>query len=239
MLVLGQSNAANHARVGSIPPLEGDTVFSFFRGRCYKLADPLPGASGSGVSIWSLAVPSLSVRLGRPIVIIVVAEMNRNIADWSRHGGFADLAAGIAADAVQKGLMPAVAIWMHGETDAAIGTNGEEYAEGLRTVVRKIQAGAKTGGEKVTLRWIITRMTRCSRPAMTAAGVRNAQEKIALEMNSAFSGPDLDQFGEEFRYDGCHFNEIGRQRVSDVIEDAVINLVTGEDVSLNLSQANR
>lgn len=51
LLVLGQSNAANHvyAEPAGVDP--SGTAFSFFRGRCYALADPVPGASGTRASV--------------------------------------------------------------------------------------------------------------------------------------------------------------------------------------------
>jgi hypothetical protein len=59
-LILGQSNAANH---GNTPYTARREVYSldFLRMHCFHASEPLPGASGTGGSIWSrLAVQAQS-----------------------------------------------------------------------------------------------------------------------------------------------------------------------------------
>src|SRR5262249_41230250 len=52
LLALGQSNAAN--QVGEPVSAVGDLpAYAFFHGRCFRIEDPIPGATGRDGSLWT------------------------------------------------------------------------------------------------------------------------------------------------------------------------------------------
>lgn len=202
--VFGQSNAANH--VGT--PVPGNALipaFSFFRGRCYILADPIPGSSGKGGSLWTAFAQRLSTDSKRPVVVIAGAEAGTTAADWLDSGrGHARRAAAVVADAMRQGLSPAFAIWIQGESDAAKNTSEELYQKQLADIVRII------GHDD--MHWFIALATLCHSGVQSDA-IRRAQKSLSVAVSNVTVGPDLDQLGDTYRSDGCHFNDRGRERI--------------------------
>ncbi len=71
-------------------------------------------------------------------------------------------------------------------------------------------AQAKSGQIQKTPQWIISLTSRCNeiRPEGSNA-IREAQKRVATTIPNARLGPDTDALGDEFRRDGCHFNDAG------------------------------
>lgn len=147
--------------------------------------------------------------------------MGSTMTDWVKPGGYADIVAAMVDDAVEAGVAPELVFWMHGETDSMIGTSGQNYEEGLRGVIATIGAGARRDSKQLARPWIVARMTRCYSPMKTAEEVRAAQAAVVDPHYWIYSGPDLDRVGNEFRADGCHFNNAGRAHVSDLLLEAI------------------
>ena len=70
LLVLGQSNAGNHGETRS------DSTFGVLlaEGRCYRMADPLAGGTGSGGSIWTRLASFVGTEFGGADVHVILAR---------------------------------------------------------------------------------------------------------------------------------------------------------------------
>ena len=84
LLALGQSNAGNH---GSLSASADAPVLMMIGTHCLVANDPLPGATGSGGSIWRHLPTMLGNELaGRKVVLSVLAVDATSIDDWIRPG---------------------------------------------------------------------------------------------------------------------------------------------------------
>ena len=208
LLALGQSNAANH---GS--PLEHETVpvTLFSEGKCIKATDPLPGGTGRGASIWQRLPALLSMKVNsRPIVISVLAVDATSIEDWT--GSSSPLSERLSShlgSMRRLGLSPSLVLWQQGEADARLQTSSAEYLSGLDRLASILD---ESGSDIPVL---LARSTTCrSSPGMAVRRAIDAKTAGA-ETRRFRTGPDTDSLqGQEFRYDGCHFNSAGQDRVA-------------------------
>ena len=201
LLALGQSNAGNH---GAAPPTALEPVTLVADDRCVVADDPLPGATGTGASIWR-RLPDTLARQGvaRPVVLSVLAVDATSIDDWTRERS--PLRRSLEAKlAIMRrlGLKPDLVLWQQGEADALAGSGAQAYAEGLVALVSALTAAG------VDAPVLLARSTTCHPPPNAA--IRTAIES-ALADNPRFRlGPDTDALqGSRFRHDGCHFSADG------------------------------
>ena len=198
ILLLGQSNAGNH---GETRYTASPTVFAFFEGNCYPAADPLPGATGGGGSIWSRLGDRLTNRWSSPLVLVPLAVDATAVWHWSEHPELKRRLAEALAALRLAGLKITDVFWMQGEADARRGTSSDQYLEQLRAVI----GGLREQGVAATI-WV-SQTTRC-RDAESAP-IRVAQRAVVAPAARILAGPDTDSLGLEFRFDGCHFSDRG------------------------------
>ncbi len=83
-LVFGQSNSGNHGETLYAPK---KAVYNLFNGRCYKAADPLPGATGDGGSVWTrLGDLLVGQGLYDRVVFIPIGVGTTTIDQWTKGG---------------------------------------------------------------------------------------------------------------------------------------------------------
>lgn len=201
LLVLGQSNAANH---GSPAAVDAARRVSVFVGRgCQGVTDPLPGGTGQGGSIWS-RLPAQLQRLGleRPVVIALLAVDASTVQEWSAERG--PLAARLDLTLAQlraARLQPDWVLWQQGEADARAGTPESDYGEGLL----RLRARLSAAGIKAPL--LAARSTHCKGTDGTA--VRAAIARVAARQGDVLMGPDTDTLLGPHRLGDCHFTQPG------------------------------
>jgi hypothetical protein len=201
ILALGQSNAANHgekANAADVP------VLLIADNKCILAANPLPGSTGSGGSIW-YRLPHYWLTLGRqrPLVLSVMGIDATSIADWTEDKS--PLRQHLT-DRVKSmktlGLLPQFILWQQGEADARLGTTSEAYIAGLS----KLAIALSQAGSDAPI--VMAYSTVCH--SAPNAGIRAAiNSKVA--QNSRFKiGPDTDTMIDmSSRFDGCHFSAKG------------------------------
>lgn len=200
LLVLGQSNAANHgdaaAAGSSVAP-----VALLANGQCYRSRAPLPGATGEGGSVWPQLVQELQAAGGRPVLLSVVAVDGTSIADWTGPGAL-QRHLGEQLDAMRAaGMQPDLVLWQQGEADARDGTDQASYGAGL-TQLRSLLA---QHGVQAPL--VAALSTYC--PGSDGRAVRQAlQAQAAAGLLQL--GPDTDTLQGSLR-NGCHFSADGLQ----------------------------
>ena len=221
LLVLGQSNAANHGGVllegGSAGEAE---VTLLAEGHCLRARDPLPGGTGRGGSIWSRLERALQARgLRQPVVLSLLAVDASSIDEWTR-GPLKRRLSDQLAMLRQNGLPPAMVLWQQGEADARIGTSQEAYVHGLLA----LDAALKRAGLDIPL--LLAKSTRCR--SGPSAPIRAAID-AALESPSRFKpGPDTDDLsGSEHRSDGCHFTAQGLDAAADRWAESIVRALPG------------
>ncbi|HEX8077929.1 MAG TPA: sialate O-acetylesterase, partial [Chthoniobacterales bacterium] len=210
-LVMGQSNAGNH----------GETRFSarnevycldFLRLQCFAGADPLPGASGTGGSIWSrLGDMLIDKGLFRRVLFVPIAFGGSFVTDWTP-GNSMHRRTSLCLNRLQKelgdALIPFSAVfWQQGEAEA---NHTRMSAAAYKMHFHDIVADLRAGGVFAPI--FVARATHCEagpHPFQNHEAIREAQTDLAKPENGILTGPDIDTIGAEGRSDGCHLSERG------------------------------
>lgn len=214
LLVLGQSNAANHGE----PTLGGSpATWVMDAGICSISRDPLPGATGSGGTPWSLLPQSLeALGLRRPLLIQLLAVDASNLDDWVRPGS--PLRERLRSTVVRNastGLQPQFVLWQQGEADARAGTPPDRYRQGLQALADQLQES----GLDVPI--LVAKSTVCR--SSPNAGLRASLSMLVRTDRRFKSGPDTDQV--QARRDGCHWDAAGRQQVAQAWADQLYSML--------------
>ena len=209
-LAIGQSNAANHA-AQKLAGVSG--VYAFDGKRCVPAQDPLPGASGTGGSVW-VALANRWIASGKAdrILLISRAQESTAIAEWQPGGALFGRIAKVQGDLGERQLRVRRIFWTQGESDAALGTSERDYANGLAGLV----AGLRRIGLDAPMHVALASICGPS----TSAAVRRAQLS-SIGANGIKQGPDLDRIGGEKRYERCHFTAAGQQAAADAWAAAI------------------
>jgi hypothetical protein len=217
-LILGQSNAANH---GDTPYNARREVYSldFLRMRCFHASDPLPGASGTGGSIWSrLGDLLIEERVFERTLFVPLAFGGAYIVDWGPGGKFHRRTA-LALSRLRKDLagvlLPISAVlWQQGEAEA---NHTQMSALVYRRHFHEIVDDLRNNGVFAPV--FVAQATKCdagAHPYENRPAIREAQSTLPDPSRGVFAGPDTDTIGTSDRYDGCHLSEKGLQRCSEL-----------------------
>lgn len=199
-LVFGQSNAGNW---GESRRTAGPRVLNFFRGRYSRARDPLAGADGNGGSVWTrLGDRIIAAKLYDRVIFVPAAIGATEIAQWAPEGRLhEDLLRNVRA-ARQARLRFTHLLWHQGESDAVLGTSAEDYQRRFLGMLKAIRALGVDAPAFVAI------ATRCGQYPPNET-IRAAQVGLADPKLGIYLGPDTDQLGPEYRYDGCHFSDLG------------------------------
>ena len=198
LVALGQSNAGNH---GATPSRSRQGVV-WHEGRCYALADPLPGATGEGGSIWSRLVPAVADDVaGRPVVLAVLAVDATRASDWTREDRIAPLLDRLVDGLNAESLKPSAVLWQQGEADALARTPPGAYADDLDVVVARLRAHG------VDAPVLLGTSTRCRNTG--SEDLRAAVSALVKASPGLRAGADTDTIDDGMRIDGCHLDERG------------------------------
>ena len=213
LLVLGQSNAGSHAGVF---PATGPLLTLVREGRCLRAGDPLPGTTGGGSSLWTALDTRLRSR--HPATAFVFAPLAigaTHVDDWTRPGPVRDQLLDHLSDLRGTGLGVDLVLWQQGEADMLAGTEASAYLAGLLRLRETLDA------QGVTAPLLAARSTRCRTLGAGTLDRLWVREQDTLARARIYPGPDTDQLGDDFRRDGCHFNEAGRQFAAALWSEAV------------------
>ncbi|UXH80159.1 sialate O-acetylesterase [Roseateles amylovorans] len=200
VLVMGQSNAANHAQPAREPAPPMPVLHD---GGCGLSSAPLPGGTGTGGSLWPSVNQALNGRWqGHPIVWSVIAVDSSTIDEWAMPQSPLRQYWQMQVDRIKGTHWPVVAVlWQQGEADARDRTAMADYRDGLAA----LRAGVVARG--IDAPWWVARSTHC--PPHDGGQVREAVRQLLVIPDSGFvEGPDTDQIPAAER-DGCHFTAQG------------------------------
>ncbi|MGZ8288019.1 MAG: hypothetical protein ACXW2U_06710 [Telluria sp.] len=198
ILVLGQSNAANH---GPAPADGRKRMPVIADGSCYLSSAPLPGATGDGDSIWPHMADELGYQVGgRPLAFAVLAVENTTIADWTGEGPVRRRLVRELAALRKSALSVDLVLWQQGEADARDGTSRTKYTAGLLELEQIL------AGQGVRAPLLVAQSTYC--PGSYGAAVRGGVRDAAAKSSRILVGPDTDELTGAMRL-GCHFSGPG------------------------------
>ncbi|MBT9505830.1 sialate O-acetylesterase [Rhodoferax sp.] len=218
ILALGQSNAANS---GEKVPVVAAPVSLFAEGKCLMAADPLPGGTGQGGSIWSRLPHQLSIlKPQQNLVLSVLSVDGTSIEDWT--GDNSPLRKRLEhhlTTMTAMGLTPQLILWQQGEAEARTGTTEAAYGAGLDQLAAILEL---TG---IHAPIVVAQSTVCR-------SAPNAQIRAAISAKVANSarfkqGPDTDTLiGQDLRHDGCHFSEAGLDKAAQHWAQTILKLAS-------------
>jgi hypothetical protein len=224
LLVVGQSNAGNHA--GQRYRSEfGDRVVNFFGGRCFLAVSPLLGSTGTLGEYWT-SLGNRLVASGRVqnVVIAPIAYTGSGVALWAPGGKFHPALVSGVRDLAAAGFQPTHILWDQGEFDYVAGTSEADYAAQLQAVVQTLR------DEDISAPFYITIASKCLEPSnggtrehLADNPVVRAQEALSADGGNIRRGVNTDSLlGPDDRYDDCHIGGSGTDKVAQAWADILL-----------------
>jgi len=214
ILILGQSNAGNHAQSAS-PAASDEAVLNWHDGRCHVAASPLLGATGWQQEPWTPMARSLlaSGKFDR-VVLAPIAVAGSPIARWVGRG---DLQPVLAREAtqLQHRLDVTAVLWVQGEADFGRETSERAYTAALGHVVASIRrAGIGAPVHVYTATWCLA-PERWTPDNPVARAQRGVLAWHGVRARNVLRGVDLDALlRPQDRFDACHLSESGVSQVA-------------------------
>ena len=219
LVVGGQSNAANVVPV--LHEVERD-VSVWFDGRCFPASDPMLGATSIGGSLWSVLGDRLEEDLNRPILLIAGAVGGTQFGDWiDPRSGYYEALKQRLSTARDAGFVPDMILWHQGETDTA----AERDMAVLKADVTAFTGQLLADVPEAPL--YLFQATRCI-GAYRMDGVPavvDVLQQVAAGNPRIVTGMNTDVLGRDYRWDGCHFNSMGREAIVDEIAPDLTELL--------------
>lgn len=220
----GQSNAANSVTTdyASDP---ADRVYAWFDGKCYVARDPMPGATGWQGSLWADFGVEMGRAVERPIVLVNGAISATQFADWlDPRSGYLKALETNVTQAQEFGFEPRLVLWHQGETDARTKFDPN---------VLKQQIADLTGELLQTMpesQLYLFRTSKCIGDGREKGvpAVREVQTRVAQENDRMIVGMNTDELGDDYRWDRCHFNSLGRSAIVETIVPQLAALVAAD-----------
>ncbi|EIE49068.1 hypothetical protein C357_20897 [Citreicella sp. 357] len=221
----GQSNAANtNTKAATLPP-DAD-VYAWFNGVCWRGTDPMPGAQGSGGSLWPPLGAALSKGLGQPVLFINGAVGGSQVGDWlDLRSGYLDALLGRIAAARAQGYAPELILWHQGESDANVMPDTARGRAAMRAQFDALIAQLLAATPDARL--YLFQASKCIGPrrADGVEAMRAVQRAVADATPRVIAGLNTDSFGNDYRWDTCHFNSLGRDAVVARITPQIMDLL--------------
>ena len=208
LLVMGQSNAANHGDT-PVTTRHPQRVLNFFAGKCYVAASPLLGATGEGGEYLTLLADRL-VDDGafRSVILMDTAVTDTPIARWQRDGDLNVETLG-ALRSLRAGYRVTHVIWHQGENDLRFETSSRVYQASFRSMLGALREAG------VDAPVFIAIATACGGLRREHNAVAEAQHAL-VDDRTVFLGADTDALlGEADRTgDRCHLSGSGARKTA-------------------------
>ena len=224
-ITAGQSNSANYGSPVQMPVYG---MVSAWTGNGWRYAsDPQPIADGAGGSPWPRLGDLLAASLNVPIGFISCGVGGTAVSQWAPGAEHYPRLEACLNGAGSNGVR--ALLWHQGETDAMMGTSSAIYADTLKNVINRIRIDA--GGQ---VRWGIALAAYLPENGEPfEAAIRQGQIQVADTVEGAFIGPNTDQMGPSYRWDGAHFSENGLSEHGRGWHDAILRYLFMFDFDLS------
>lgn len=207
-LVIGEANADN---LGESAAASADRVYNFYKGRLYKAEDPLLGGNVDSVesgSVW-IRLANLLIARGvyQEVVIVQLAVRESTLARWRPGAELHRELIERIREAQEAGLTFTHLLWSQGESDARSSTVQEEYQQAFRELVGSIRQHG------VMAPMFVAISTLCYSNKANLE-IQQAQRSLVDPEFRVLAGPNIDDLGMAFRFDGCHFSSEGLDKAA-------------------------
>ncbi|PKB22443.1 sialate O-acetylesterase [Janthinobacterium sp. 64] len=211
ILVIGQSISSN-CNGHIYGPVEN--VFQIAKDGSVKPAsDPFEWADCGNGSMWMpLGKKLIESGVARKVIFMPIGMGGTKVEDWQRGGAaFGKLNNAIAL--IQKqGVSFDLALWHQGSSNA--GTDKMVYTDRLTTMLDYVNS-------KISInRWIIAVHSRCG--TTYDRNIELAQIMMGnMPELKRYIGPNNNLLGNEYRFDDCHLNYLGQEKMASMWFDSI------------------
>jgi Carbohydrate esterase, sialic acid-specific acetylesterase len=216
LLVLGQSNAGNHAGQ-RFRGEHGERLVNFFGERCYLAASPLLGSDGTAGEYWT-QLGNLLVKGGSfdQVILAPAAISGSEVSRWASGGDLNGTMIETASELQRAGYGVTHVLWVQGEIDYVKGTTEKDYRDGFVSLVSSLRSHGVAAPVYVA---VATKCLGSSNGGTRFHSADNpvARAQLALPDPAANlrSGVNSDALlGDLDRFDDCHFSSSGEQKVA-------------------------
>jgi hypothetical protein len=203
-ITCGQSNSANHGAPAGTVTDDRVSAWNYSGGAWTKAADPMPGASGSGGSVWPRLGDLLAARENVPIAFACLGQGSTTVEQWTP-GNTHYPKVKTAVQAFPVNGFRAV-LWHQGESDSLASTTPANYQSRMQSIVSQSRTDA---GWMVP--WYLAEVG--FHPGSTLIQeepVVAGQRRVIHADAQVFPGPVTDDFHLEGKLsDSVHFNAAG------------------------------
>ncbi|TFH41712.1 MAG: hypothetical protein E4G96_04950, partial [Chrysiogenales bacterium] len=206
-LVFGQSNSGNHGETGHVA---AGAVYNFFRGRCYRAADPLLGPTGDRGSIWTRLGDLLIVSgLYKETVFIPIGVGSTTIEDWSRGGYLHSRLHNAIREVRSCGLAITHLFWVQGGSERKSSGDMENVRHYRRSFLDMLQ-GIRDEGIAAPIFVAVSTFDGTG----VNPDIQAAQRELPDPRLGIFAGPDDDAILQDprSRWEGLHLSAPGLDR---------------------------
>lgn len=204
IIILGQSNAGNHGAGRYVAKHRVDN-FNIYDGKCYRAEDPLLGASGDGGNFATrLGDKIIEDGLFDRVILAPIAMGGTTVEQWAEEGMFNRRIPVLIRRLYDAGLSADFILWHQGEGNPGMGDRGgRQYRKNLLEVVETFRRYG------VNAPFFVALATLCGGPHPNAQNIRAGQKAAVNPSVGIHQGPDTDIIGVDYRWDKCHFDDLG------------------------------
>lgn len=224
ILVIGQSNSANHAEK-KYKSKYTDSVLNYYLGKCYTAESPLLGASGlEGEYITLIGDELFKKRSPSNVILVNKSIGGSTIREWSDTGQLnSDLV--FTLNALNQKYRITSVIWHQGESDFASGTTFRQYLKSFNDIKSVLN------NSNVTAPIFIVVSTICGYNANWTA-----QNPVAIAQKSLINDKDIilgfdgdstllasDRRAQSPSQEpNCHLSEQGQIKLASAISNKIL-----------------
>ncbi|UXY53565.1 sialate O-acetylesterase [Pseudomonas tohonis] len=211
ILVVGQSNSANHASF-KYHTRYNSQVFNYLSGKCFVAASPLLGATGEkGEFATMLADELVSRGVYRSVVLVASGVGGSTVSQWGNSGPFGE-ALYVNLLGVREAFRVTDIVWHQGESDFEVGTTSDKYINSFKEFLSRV------GSAGVEAPVFISISTICgkSKSWQRDNSVSLAQRAL-IDNSKVFLGADTDAllaWEDRNPADYCHLGESGQRKTA-------------------------
>jgi hypothetical protein len=208
IILIGQSNNANHAS-GFYTVTQGrNHNFNIYDGGVYQTKSTLLGCGGGNDSAgnnhhWAARLGDKLIAQGvyERVILAPISIGNTPISAWETGGFLNHRIIVLCKRLIATGLTPTMILQHHGESDAVLGTTAAAYTASLNSAISTFRAYGVSAPYFIAL-------------ASGDSDVRTGQATAVNNSAGVYAGPDADTVTG--RYDGLHWNASGADEHADL-----------------------
>ena len=141
------------------------------------------------------------------MIFATIGESASAISRWRPPGDLYQRLVETIKSLQRSGITITHLLWHQGETDAKQDTGKEQYIRHFLSM----KNGIRSLGVQAP---IYVSIASRYRDESGDLNIQKAQKEIILKFPDVFPGPDTDQLGDAYRYDGTHFSSKGMKEAA-------------------------